>query len=1059
MNYRLGLDIGTNSIGWAVLLLDKNGKPCRVVRVGSRIFSDGRDPKSKASLATDRRLARQMRRRRDRTIKRRTRFMDTLVQYGLMPPDPAERKPLASLDPYRLRAEGLEKELHPHHLGRALFHLNQRRGFLSNRKAPAKEDAKESSKIKSAVRELRSQLADYGSLGAYLYARKCAGKSARTRLRGEGKDESYDFYADRHMVKDEFNALWAQQATYHPELLTDEKRDELRSVLLFQRDLKPVRSGRCTLEPDDERAARALPLVQRFRIYQEANHLRVWSPEIDSRPLTLEERDRVVDKLLHQKTVTTDSIAKSILKLPPGYRLTHDDGQRKGFKGDETAGLMRDKSRFGADAWNRLTIQQQTEIVERLLNEPDETALINWLVAKTGLSKEAAEKVANTPLPEGYGSLGQTALNKIVPALEASVITYDKAVAAAGYDHRGASPEQLSDRLEYYGQVLTRHVAFGSNERSDLEQGRIEAYYGKIANPTVHVALNQLQKVVNALIDRFGRPTQIVVELARDLPYGPEKMAEVKKRQKENIDRNDRYNQELTKLGQTCNAANRLRLRLWEGLHPNPIERRCVYTGEQISIERLFSESVEIDHILPFSRTLDDGIANKIVSMRTANRNKGQQTPYEAFGHSPGQYDWEAIQLRAAALPEGARWRFGEKAMDRFTGENDFLARHLNETRYVSRLAREYLSHICHANHIAVTPGRLTAELRYRWDLHKLLHSDVKNRDDHRHHAIDAAVVALIDRNLLKRVATAASRAEAPGITRLLADISPPWAGLHRELTEAIERCVVSHKPDHGVQGALHEETAYGLVSGPDDKGMMTLQTRKMLSGMGKPGDIQRIADDAIKNQLLAATQGTSGKDFRAAITRFSEETGIRRVRIYTRMRPDSVVPIGGETPYKFYAGGSNYCVEITANEKGGWSGEFITTYQANQPAYRQFRKETKRYQKTSFSGKPLVMRLIVNDAVLIEDGKTSGVYRVVQLAATNKVITLANCHEAGALGKRKDDPEDAFKYLYKTPNSLKPLKARRIFVDILGYVKDPGAPDDDRTNRRNCGGQTPSGS
>src|SRR5690242_1450267 len=113
LKYRVGLDLGANSLGWCVFELDPNGEPIRIVRMGSRIFSDGRNPKNLASLAANRRAARQARRRRDRVVKRRKRLMDGLIRFGLMPADEGERKALQALDPYALRAQGLDDVLTP----------------------------------------------------------------------------------------------------------------------------------------------------------------------------------------------------------------------------------------------------------------------------------------------------------------------------------------------------------------------------------------------------------------------------------------------------------------------------------------------------------------------------------------------------------------------------------------------------------------------------------------------------------------------------------------------------------------------------------------------------------------------------------------------------------------------------------------------------------------------------------------------------------------------------------------------------------------------------------
>jgi CRISPR-associated endonuclease Csn1 len=151
MTTRLGLDVGTNSIGWCLY----DGDTIR--DMGVRIFSDGRDAKTGASLAVDRRAARAMRRRRDRYLRRRTVLLDALVEIGLMPKDRADAKRVGGLDPYPLRAKGVTEKLRAHEFGRVLFHLNQRRGFKSNRKTD--RDPNEEGKIAGGAKALDDRLA------------------------------------------------------------------------------------------------------------------------------------------------------------------------------------------------------------------------------------------------------------------------------------------------------------------------------------------------------------------------------------------------------------------------------------------------------------------------------------------------------------------------------------------------------------------------------------------------------------------------------------------------------------------------------------------------------------------------------------------------------------------------------------------------------------------------------------------------------------------------------------------------------------------------------------
>lgn len=166
MDYILGLDLGATSLGWSVVELGSDGVPLRLERMGVRIFSDGRDSKTKEPLAVARRTARGMRRRRDRYVMRRETLMNKLIKYGLMPENESERKALERLNPYELRVKGLDEKLPPYELGRALFHINQRRGFKSNRKTDRKND--EAGAMKSAIKDLTEKMTESGALDLYM---------------------------------------------------------------------------------------------------------------------------------------------------------------------------------------------------------------------------------------------------------------------------------------------------------------------------------------------------------------------------------------------------------------------------------------------------------------------------------------------------------------------------------------------------------------------------------------------------------------------------------------------------------------------------------------------------------------------------------------------------------------------------------------------------------------------------------------------------------------------------------------------------------------------------
>jgi CRISPR-associated endonuclease Csn1 len=1014
MKYRLALDLGSSSIGWCLIRLNADANPIAIIRMGVRIFPDGRNPKDGTSLAVTRRGARQMRRRRDRLLKRKARLMAALTRLGFFPKDEATRQGLVHLDPYALRKKGLYEALTGAEFARALFHLNQRRGFLSNRKTDKKDN--DSGALKTAIKELQIKLTEENcqTLGEWLSKRHELRLSVRARLHGKTKkDRAYDFYADRAMIEHEFDVLWGKQSRLNPALFTEAARDELKDVLLHQRPLKPVRPGRCTLLPEQERAPLALPSTQRFRIYQELNNLRLLTDDLRESSLTLDQRNQIAFLLEHQGEVRFSKMAAA-LKLRSTAKFNLEDIKRDRLKGNATSATLSKEQYFG-DSWYSFSDSRQDEIVDKIINEPSEAALVSWLVGEIGVDEAAAERIADAGLPEGYGSLSRAALAKILPKLVEDVVVYSEAVSRAGFESHSALSHaqqtgEVMEALPYYGDPLRRHVAFAKDNPTNDEER-----FGKIANPTVHIGLNELRKIVNALIKRYGHPREVIIEVARDLKMSRERKLEIQRDQKVRQDRNDQQVAEACAvLGLTVaniDSSKRRELsqkmQLWVELNVKDVaDRKCPYTGEQISISRLLSSAVEVDHILPYSMTLDDSLNNKTVAMRGANRDKGNRTPFEAFGRTPlSGYDYQEIQQRAVLMPKEKAKRFALDGYQRWLKEDkDFLARALNDTAYISRIAREYLSLICPPNNVRSIPGRMTALLRGKFGLNQFLSGGSnKNRDDHRHHALDAAVIGITDQPLLQRFAKASASAREKSLDRLVEDMPLPWLSYRDHVERGLSHIVVSHKPDHGYQGAMHEDTAWGFR----DDGQVT---RRIRPEDGGPRQRE------FKNKKLIEIRGNGN---------------------LARHGFDSA---GQPQAYKGYVGGSNYSIEIWRDEKKKWHSDVISTYQAYQIVRSLGEvKGVKRLRQPNLSqaGKPLIMRLMNNDLVSLSLDSGEIIVRVVKIGSNGQIF-FAGHGEANA-DARNSDKEDPFSYISKIAGSLQRAKARRITVSEIGEVRDSG--------------------
>ena len=475
MDWRLSGDLGTNSLGWCAIELDARGAPFRILAMGSRIFSDGRDPKSKQSLAVDRREARAMRRRRDRFKQRQAAVLKHLTAAGLFPPeaDADAREALEALDPYALRARALDERLEPHEVGRALFHLNQRRGFKSNRRADRKDSEK--GKISSGVKRLVEAMDAQGArtYGEFLHLRRQAAQDpnhipgVRTRMTEDG--EGYDFYPSRALLEEEFDEITKAQAAFHPDLLGEEVRATLFDVIFHQRPLKTPKVGLCTLlhETGETRLPKAHPLFQRRRMLEEVNALRIVRAGERAEPLSLDQRNTLILKLKDKRSVTFEALRKT-LKLDPAARFNKEGENRKELKGDEVTASLGDKKRFGG-RWVLLSAEAQWEVVHRVMaaeSEADETALEAWLQAEHRLTPDQARAVSDAPLPEGYGRFGETATKDLIEVLQAKVVVYSQAVEELGFHHSDFRTGEVFDELPYYGEVLERHILPGTATRT-----------------------------------------------------------------------------------------------------------------------------------------------------------------------------------------------------------------------------------------------------------------------------------------------------------------------------------------------------------------------------------------------------------------------------------------------------------------------------------------------------------------------------------------------------------------------------------------------------------------
>jgi len=295
-----------------------------------------------------------------------------------------------------------------------------------------------------------------------------------------------------------------------------------------------------------------------------------------------------------------------------------------------------------------------------------------------------------------------------------------------------------------------------------------------------------------------------------------------------------------------------------------------------------------------------------------------------------------------------------------------------------------------------VIPGQMTAMLRGKFGLNDILGLDgEKNRNDHRHHAVDACVIGVTDQGMLQKFAQASASAREKQLDRLVETMPLPWPTYREHVQRAIDSIWVSHKPDHGYEGAMMEETSYGIRR-----------------------------DGSIKQRRKA--DGSAGREI-SNLIRIAEPNQPQR---------HGVDDEGSPLPYKGYVGGSNYCIEITRNDKGKWEGQVISTFNAYR-IVRQGGLHQLRHPTLGQNGRPLVMRLVIDDIVRLEIDETLKTMRVRSISPNGQVF-MAPVHEAN-VDARNSDKTDPFAYTSKYAGSLQKARGRHVTISPIGELHDPG--------------------
>lgn len=521
-----------------------------------------------------------------------------------------------------------------------------------------------------------------------------------------------------------------------------------------------------------------------------------------------------------------------------------------------------------------LTALPSEEISADFINEPlyklwhtiysisDLDECKNALIKKFNLEEQVAERLARIDFAKlSYGNKSVKAIRKILPYLMKGYL-YSDAASFAGYNHSfSLTKNELTNK-----QLLDNIPLLQKNS---------------LRQPVVEKILNQMIHLVNDIIDekrnwvskeeRENGLFEIRIELARELKQSKEERNETFK----NINKIERENKEIEKrlmeMGLRANRKNIIKYRLFNEISNNKINAMCIYTGKMFSLtDALNGDEIDVEHIIPKSLLFDDSQSNKTLTFRNVNQEKGDLTAYDYMATKGEDKLNEYIERVNKLYKDGI---ISKTKRDKLlTPANkipqDMIARQLRETQYVAKKAKEILEQI--SKNVWSTSGNIIAYLRRIWGWDDILmnlqiqrikefvqdplqegiteiveweteagqiHKKevLKNwskRDDNRHHAIDALVVACTKQSYIQRINTLSSQ-----YTReeLLTEVKNQSKELKEKLS-LLDKYLILQKPFTTKQ--VEEKAAEILISFKPGK-KVTTYGKRFIKKNGKKIKVQ----------------------------------------------------------------------------------------------------------------------------------------------------------------------------------------------------------------------------
>ena len=635
------------------------------------------------------------------------------------------------------------------------------------------------------------------------------------------------FYRQDYL--DEFETIWEQQALYHAELTPTLKREIRDIVIFYQRKLKSQKGliSFCEFESKTIEVAiegkkktktvgsrvspKSSPLFQEFKIWQILNNIQVTDRKSGEHFfLEQDQMNLLFEELTLKEKLSKNAALKLLYAKATDFDLNYDsiEGNRTISTLFKAYQQIVDLSGHGEFDFAKMKAADIYEVVfsvfnaigvstdilklssnlhgDALENEPlyllwhllysfagdnsttGSDKLLKKLCASYGFEKLYAQTLANVSFQDDYGSLSTKAICKILPHLKEGF----------AYGGRKERPEEPSACVYAGYRHSAKSLTRAELDARVLKDALVNLPKGSLRNPIVEKILNQMINVINPLLETYGKPDEIRIELARELKNSAKERENITIAMRKSTADHEKYrailNQEFGIKHVSRNDV--IRYRLYLELASRGY--KTLYSNTYIAKDKLFSKEFDIEHIIPQSRLFDDSFSNKTLESGTINKEKSNETAYD---YVAAKYNADALQTYLAHVDDlykqGAIGyaKCSKLKMKGVDIPDGFIERDLRDSQYIAVKAKSILEEIVPS--VVSTTGSVTNRLRADWQLVDVMQElnwdkynaqglteivvnrdgkqirkiiDWTKRNDHRHHAMDALTIAFTKRSYIQ---------------------------------------------------------------------------------------------------------------------------------------------------------------------------------------------------------------------------------------------------------------------------------------------------------------------